>query len=137
METPVINKKTKVYTIIGQPIALARPRFTQRNGAPHVFDSQAQAKAGTQIQLKFQHKDPIITYPMHINIAFFFGVTTRHKHGDPHSIKPDLDNLIKWVLDNSNGIIFKDDSLVVSLFASKYYDDYQRTEFTIREIYGR
>jgi Holliday junction resolvase RusA-like endonuclease len=126
--------KSKVYTIIGKPIPLARPRFSQQHGSVHVFDSQAQEKNGTQIQLKSQYKDPLITCPIHMNIAFFFEASSKHKHGHPVSIKPDLDNLIKWVLDNSNGIIFKDDSLVVSLFASKYYDNYERTEFTITEV---
>lgn len=133
----MLTDKTKVYTIIGQPIPLARPRFTQKNEAPHVFDSQAQAKYGTQIQLKSQHREPLITSPIHMNIAFYFEASKKHKHGTPHSSRPDLDNLIKWVLDNANNIIFKDDSLVVSLVASKYYDNYQRTEFTIREIDGK
>ena len=37
--------------------------------------------------------------------------------------KPDLDNLTKAVLDALNNVAFTDDSLVVSLRASKRYGD--------------
>jgi Holliday junction resolvase RusA-like endonuclease len=117
--------KTKIYTIIGEPIALARPRFGKNK---QVYDSQAQVKAGAGIQLRSQHRGELITTPIHMNVSFFFPCSDRHTHGKPHAQRPDLDNLIKYV---SNGIIFKDDCLVVSIFAQKYYDLYVRTEFTI------
>lgn len=119
--------KTQIYTIIGEPIPLARPRF----GKNKVFDSQAQVKTGAGIQLRSQHRGEPITIPIHINASFFFPCSDRHTHGKPHAQRPDLDNLIKYLLDVSNNIIFKDDAQVVSIFAQKYYDLYVRTEFTI------
>lgn len=35
--------------------------------------------------------------------------------------KPDLDNLVKFILDCANGILFTDDSLITSLTAVKRY----------------
>lgn len=40
-----------------------------------------------------------------------------------HTGRPDLDNLVKCVLDGFNGIVFKDDSQVHFLAAAKGYTD--------------
>lgn len=38
---------------------------------------------------------------------------------EPHTIKPDLDNLIKNVLDRGNGVLWKDDKVIRSIQATK------------------
>ena len=48
--------------------------------------------------------------------------------------KPDTDNYVKSVLDALNGIIFKDDSQVTDLYASKFYSDNPRVEVHVQEI---
>lgn len=40
-----------------------------------------------------------------------------------HIKKPDIDNLCKAVLDAMNGIIYKDDSRVIELYAQKQYGE--------------
>ena len=54
----------------------------------------------------------------------------------PHTKKPDIDNLIKFVLDalqGQNGY-FLDDSQVIRVYAEKIYtDDYPHTEIMILE----
>ena len=53
----------------------------------------------------------------------------------PHTKKPDIDNLIKFVLDalqGQNGFFF-DDSQVVRLYAEKIYTDDPATEIMILE----
>ena len=47
--------------------------------------------------------------------------------------KPDIDNLIKSVLDPMNSIFFADDKQVVILRASKFYSDTPKTEVFITE----
>lgn len=39
----------------------------------------------------------------------------------PHNKKPDLDNLVKAVLDALNGVAFEDDSLISDINAGKIY----------------
>ena len=125
-ETFVITKK---YTVIGDPIPLARPRFSSRGGKTHVFDAQHHLRFGAQIQLRKQHASPIITQPIAIHVCFYFKQTT--KKNTTHCKKPDIDNLIKWILDISTGILFKDDCQVFSLYAQKLYDSTPRTEMII------
>lgn len=51
--------------------------------------------------------------------------------GDPHTIRPDLDNLLKLTTDASNGLLFVDDSQIHSISASKVYGDVPMTVLTI------
>lgn len=46
--------------------------------------------------------------------------------------KPDLDNLAKGIKDGLTGVIWKDDSQIVSLYLHKYYCDQPRAEIKIR-----
>jgi Holliday junction resolvase RusA-like endonuclease len=48
-----------------------------------------------------------------------------------HSKKPDLDNLVKFVLDALNKIYWVDDAQIYSMRAGKLYDLYPRTEIQI------
>lgn len=47
--------------------------------------------------------------------------------------KPDLDNIIKAVLDGCNGVAFRDDKQVVSIRASKEYGETPGVEVIIEE----
>lgn len=49
------------------------------------------------------------------------------------SSRPDIDNLVKAVLDGMNGIAFKDDGQIVSLTANEWYGEPTRTEVTVTE----
>jgi len=48
-----------------------------------------------------------------------------------HTKRPDLDNLVKFVKDCMNGIVWHDDSLVAELHAGKLYDENPRTAITV------
>jgi Holliday junction resolvase RusA-like endonuclease len=50
------------------------------------------------------------------------------------SVKPDLDNLCKAVLDALNGIAYHDDKQIVELHLSKAYSDHPRTEIKLEEL---
>lgn len=56
------------------------------------------------------------------------------KEGDPHYIKPDLDNIIKAALDGINGIVFPDDCAVCQITASKAYSSTPRLSITVTAI---
>ena len=48
--------------------------------------------------------------------------------------KPDIDNVIKIVLDSLNGVAYADDKQVVSVSGSKHYCCVPRIEISISEI---
>lgn len=55
----------------------------------------------------------------------------------PHVVAPDLDNVIKAVLDGLNGVIYKDDKQVVSICATAWYAEkggLPRTEIEVSTL---
>lgn len=48
-----------------------------------------------------------------------------------HTKRPDLDNLIKFVKDCLNGVVYQDDSQVFSIQAEKRYSEDPKTEVFI------
>lgn len=126
-----------IYKLVGPPIPLKRPRFSKRG---QVYDSQSAEREDSRLQLRLQHKcKPKYYGPLELEITFFMKIpkSTPKKlklDQQPHIKKPDLDNLIKWVLDCSTNILYHDDSIVYHVTAVKLYDTIPRTEFTITEI---
>ena len=51
--------------------------------------------------------------------------------------KPDIDNLMKIVMDSMNKLYFRDDSIVVAVNAIKYYGESPKTEIVILSIKDR
>ena len=85
--------------------------------------------------------------PIQIGLDFYFKRPKSHyrsgkyshllKENIPefHIVKPDIDNLVKFVCDSLNGVCYRDDSQIVELKAEKHYTDSSpRTEVFINEI---
>ena len=65
--------------------------------------------------------------PIRLDLVFVMPRPTKrdgrkHKHAFryPHAIKPDLDNLIKSVVDALTGLLWRDDKQIFSVTASKH-----------------
>ena len=120
----------------GVPKAQARHRHT-RNG--HTYDPSAKDKKDFIHQLKTYNcgsphklKEPF-TGQISLMITFTFPWPKKWhrtgKHSDllkdnapiVHTIKPDVDNLLKFVLDSGNKILWKDDCLVHQVQMKKIY----------------
>ena len=82
----------------------------------------------------------IIQGPVRIECLFMMPIpkTSRKKALDMamgnirHTKKPDTDNLLKFVKDCANGIIWKDDSQVYSVYATKFYAENPQTSIIVR-----
>lgn len=124
-----------VMTIPGKPTPLARPRFSN----DRVYNSQRIAMTNMGILLKNQFKRDPLDGPLTMALTFFFKVPASHHKrkddmiGTPLSHKPDLSNLIKFVEDAANGILYVDDSCIVQLDATKIYGEEEMTEITLFE----
>lgn len=57
--------------------------------------------------------------PVHVSVAFYLPRPKKPKHKEYPLGKPDLDKLIRGVLDPLTGILWKDDSQVAQVLASK------------------
>lgn len=133
---PSSNNRSKTYIIVGDPIPLARCRFSRTHKA---YDSQKEKKLVYGINLKGQHgEEPLFSGPLHIEIYFYFTPAVKAAKNITntfHYIKPDIDNCAKWVLDVANELLFKDDCQVASLILTKRWSRPEpHTEIFIQEI---
>lgn len=51
--------------------------------------------------------------------------------GTWHDKKPDLDNLVKMILDRSSGILFQDDNNIAKITATKKYSKFPKIELYV------
>ena len=81
--------------------------------------------------------------PLEVHIEFFKKVPKSYTKKDKKAIedgykqfisKPDIDNLIKSILDGLNGIAYEDDSQIVKVNATKKYTfQEERAEIEVKE----
>jgi Holliday junction resolvase RusA-like endonuclease len=131
------------YIIQGPPIPLQRHRTN--NG--RTYDPQAQAKESIGWDLYAQRVKMhgsvdcglIMDGAIRMVIVFYMPIPKSlsikkqdELCGTPHHKRPDLSNLIKFVEDAANGILYADDAQIASIKATKLYDLQPRTEFTLK-----
>lgn len=127
----------------GKPIAKKRPKFARRGKFVTTYNCQ-ESEEGRFMWHLAMAKPPgwePVTGPVRLEVEFAMPIPTsasRRKHcamvqGEiMHIKKPDLDNLAKMVKDCANGILWRDDSQVVALVATKFYAEIPQTRITIR-----
>ena len=83
------------------------------------------------ISIKFYMKRP----KSHYRTGKYEGIVKDQWIEIPHTKKPDIDNLIKFVLDALSGQngFFLDDNLIESIYAKKIYSDNPKTMILIMD----
>ncbi len=134
------------FTVYGKPEPQGSSRAVSVKGYARPFITSANKKlkpwrqeiantaAAVAVQLGIQ---PIAKeIPIAMSLNFYFekppSVSKRRVHP---TVKPDVDKLIRGILDSLTGIIYVDDSQVVRFDEiQKHYGVPQRVEITVREI---
>lgn len=123
----------KVFIPI-MPVPKARPRFS-RNG--HVYTPKQTTDFESVLRWKFKElmhdNSNFFSKALSITIKFFLKPPQSTKRKLP-SVRPDIDNYAKAVLDSMNGIVFKDDCQVVQLVLSKHYDESFGIDVTVEAV---
>lgn len=105
------------------------------------FDGQIHEKSLIGLQLQKQHKNAEpFSGPISVDLSFFMPTSpdSRRQNYFYHAYTPDIDNLIKFILDTATDAeIIADDRLICVLNARKIYDAHPRTELTITQIEDR
>jgi len=133
------------FTIAGNPIPLKRHRVSKFGG---MYDPSSKDKKDVWLQIaKYKPKMPFsgdimlrATFYMQRPKSHFRTGKFKHllKENAPirHSKKPDLDNLLKMLMDTiqGNDRMLLDDSQICVILAEKEYGNIPRTEIIIEEI---
>jgi len=139
----------------GEPVAQARPRFTKKGKKPRAYDTDKCANYKNAVGMFAKHalknsydwiykEGTILAVTVDICVSleppksWSKGKKMSAISGDIlPTTRPDCDNYAKTYLDAMTGILYKDDSNVVSLSVKKIYDYTSRAiiELTARELF--
>jgi len=119
----------------GTPIGKSRPRFgrTKIGGVvtytpQKTRDYERALKSFAQVAMIGK---TMLEGPVKVTITAYFSHKTKTGW---HVSRPDLDNIIKAVLDALNEIVFDDDAAVCEIVASKKYDNEERIEVQVVNV---
>jgi Holliday junction resolvase RusA-like endonuclease len=119
--------------IYGKPVGKARPRFSRRGGKVVTFTPREtqiyEQNIKSLAQVAMIGKD-MFEGPVKVTIKAYF---SHKKKTGWHVSRPDIDNIVKAILDGLNGIVFADDASVAQLVASKEYGE-ERVEVQIENV---
>ena len=132
------------FIIPGAPTGKGRPRVTSIGGHARTYTPEkTRSREGIVASLCMDAMQgrAALAGPVEVMIAIeapipasWSRVKRAAAAGKPCAVKPDLDNVVKLLLDAVNGIAFGDDRQVVSLAASKIYGHEPRTTVQITEV---
>lgn len=121
------------FTVPGQPVGKGRPRATTIGGNARMYTPAKTADYERMVALHASQAmlgEVPFTGPVQVQMDITFAIPPSWPKSRRiqaleqqlrHTAKPDIDNVTKAVLDASNGVLWIDDSQVVSLMARKRY----------------
>ncbi len=134
--------------LLGKPVAKARARAVPRGRHVMFYDPQAEQKYEVKrqfhrfilesIEASEMSKANAFTVEWYFYLPVADSLPASQRNAklwglDLPSHKPDYDNLEKFYLDCANGILWRDDAMVIDAGAHKRYSSQPRIEVTIME----
>lgn len=139
--------KTIQFTIPGEPRGKGRPRFRKQNGCNYVKPYTPEETANYENLIKVMYANTVgnakLEGPLMVIIVAYFAipqskskrVKEEMRSGEVlPTVKFDVDNITKVVLDALNKIAFDDDKQVTRLVVDKRYSDIPEVRVSITEL---
>lgn len=127
-----------IFTVLGQPQGKGRPRFT-RTG--HPFTPEKTREYEALIGRCYEEAGgELLSGYVGVFIRAYYKIPknfSKEKRGFIErgllkpAVKPDIDNVIKAILDGLNGRAYHDDNQVVYVSAEKHYSDEPKVEVMV------
>ena len=132
------------FEVLGEVVPKGRPRFTRFG---HAYTPEKTARYEREVKkialatLRAHSLVDPISAPVLVSLTAYMKIPQswsnkkrRAAIGTVHSKKPDLDNLVKSVVDGINGGLLADDSQVCTINAKKLYGETPKVEVTIETV---
>ena len=133
------------FMVLGTPVPKGRPRFARRGKFVSTYSPKTtvdyESKVSESAKLAMGASEPLET-PVGAYIYITLPVPASYSKKRTQAClsgeerptkKSDIDNYCKAIFDGMNGIVFVDDSLVVSLHATKVYGTIGMVEIMVKE----
>lgn len=125
------------------PLAKNRPRFTFQGKKPRAYDPQVSLMNKIKWAFAKQMRDKgylkLSEGPITVNLTAYMPIPSSWSKkrsievlGQPHTKKPDVDNISKIYLDILNGTAYADDAQICQLLCKKIYSDKPRVTIEIK-----
>ena len=126
----------RTYTILGIPRPQGRPRFFRRGPFVGTYDPKESRQYKDNVSAQLVAQSPaMLDGAINMTVAFYLPrPKTLPKKVVHHVKKPDVDNLIKGVMDSCKGILWHDDTQVVLLTCAKHYGDPPRVVIEVGSV---
>ena len=131
------------FAVPGEPQGKGRARaFRTKSGVGHFTPERTRSYEAIIRSIAAEAMGTLtpVEGPVSMRLRAFFSAPKSLKKVDkelaerevlPVTKKPDVDNIAKSLCDGMNGIVYKDDSQVFEVTASKHYSPRPRVEITI------
>ena len=133
------------FMVEGTPVPKGRPRFARRGKFVSTYSPKTtvdyESKVSESAKLAMGASEPLET-PVGAYVYITLPVPASYSKKRTQAClsgqerptkKSDIDNYCKAIFDGMNGIVFVDDSLVVSLHATKVYGTIGMVEVMVKE----
>lgn len=126
-----MNDEPVVIVIPGVPHGKGRPRFSSKSRTTYTPKATKayEETVGRMATLEMRGKEQLFG-PLHMDMRAHFALPSHWSKAKRDAAllglvqptgRPDIDNLIKSVADGLQGIVYEDDSAIVSVACSKVY----------------
>lgn len=126
------------FEIPGRPTGKGRPKFARRGNVVATYTDAKTVSYENRVAL-FAHQAmrgrPMLDGPLHVTVLAYFAPPKSAPKARRAAmlagqlrptVKPDLDNIVKAVLDGLQGVAFVDDVTVTWINVGKFYADADR-----------
>lgn len=130
------------FTVYGEPQGKARPRFNTRTKTAYTPSKTSEYEKEVAMAYKAVSKGKMFNGAVALDINAYFPIPKSTPKKKLFQFlqnifrpikKPDIDNILKIIMDGLNGIAYEDDKQVVSVRVNKYYSTEPRVEVEIEE----
>lgn len=129
---------TVAFVIPGTPVGKGRPKFARRGNFVTAYTPEKTASYENLVKVKAEEAMggiPLFEGPVSVEIALFVTPPASWSQKKQREAlagtvfpvsKPDVDNVLKGIMDACNEIVFKDDKQAVDVKVIKRYSDTAR-----------
>jgi Holliday junction resolvase RusA-like endonuclease len=135
-----------MFTIYGEPVPKGRPRFSTRGKFPVAYTPEKtkayEFEVGMMALAAMGGAKPFEgALEAFIYVTFPVPDSYSKKRTEAclsdfekHTKRPDLDNVIKSVIDGMDKIVFENDSQITSIHSTKVYGEVAKVEVLVKQI---